>query len=146
MDKNKLKKMQKLAASPEIQKKMAEANSGEEWTPVRIIDFWRAQGIDLTEDDLKMPKHNMSDDELEAVSGGGGCGCVLGGGGSGDFLDCNCVGGGAGSIDWKDKDGTVKKGSKGFYNKYGGCICPVAGVGATNWGNVPPHPLEPNEK
>ncbi|MCR4770895.1 MAG: Nif11-like leader peptide family RiPP precursor [Oscillospiraceae bacterium] len=63
-------------------------------TPETVIKLAEEKGFSLTEDDVKIgeaPTGELSDDELDAVAGGTGCGCVLGGGG-GD--GCVCVFGG----------------------------------------------------
>lgn len=75
-------------------------------------------GYDFNESDLTdvTPLKNgaLSDDELEAVSGGGNinCYCAIGGGSSGGTWECACIIGGGGS----DGHGNV-------------CICPIGGSG-----------------
>lgn len=145
MKKEKMEKLQQLASTPEIQQKMEALKSEGEMTGARIIDFWKAQGIELTEDDLKAPSHEMSDDELEAVSGGGGCGCCGTGGGWGDMMRCMCILSGGGGIDYRTSSGELKEGIDCRFSKYGNCMCLGAGAGATNWGDVTPHILEPGE-
>ena len=142
MNKNLQDKLQQLAATPEIHEKMMELNKDGDVTSAQIIDFWKAQGVELTEEDLKVPTQNLSDDELDAVVGGGGCGCCVTGGGWGDELHCGCMLAGAGGIYYYDSDGNLTT----IMNKYGGCICPAAGAGATNWGSVQPHTLHPDER
>lgn len=145
MNEEKKKKLKQLASSPEIKQKMAALKKEGEVTEGKIIDFWKAQGIELTEDDLKTPSYEMSDDELEAVSGGGGCGCCGTGGGWGDLLHCECILAGGGSLAYKKKDGTIREGGGDKICQYGGCFCYGGGAGATNWGNVSPHVLIPGE-
>ena len=92
----------------------------EQETPEKVIAFARAHGYDLTDDDFKAEPSKygeLDDDELEAVSGGSVCACVVGGGGKGgDDRDekCACVVAGFG------------------YNKYGDarCACAAGGGGA----------------
>lgn len=145
MDEKLQNKLKQLAATSEIQEKMSELQKSGEVTTAKIIDFWKAQGIDLTEEDLKAPSQELSDDELKGVSGGGGCGCCVTGGGWGDLLECSCIGIGGGGIPFRLASGTVIRGIDAKFNKYGGCTCPVAGAGATNWGNITPHILEIGE-
>ena len=73
-------------------------------------------GIELSEADFAKEESNgeLSDDELDAVAGGGGCGCPVGGGGKGtdkwgDEYTCGCA----------------------FYGQGGSnnCVCPFVGGG-----------------
>ncbi len=74
-------------------------------------------GFELTEADFETQNSEMSEDELNAVAGGGTCACVLGGGGTKDDYDvdqvCACVITGLGL----DCDGIPR------------CICEVGGGG-----------------
>lgn len=58
----------------------------------------REQGVELTEADF-VQKYELSDDELNAVAGGGKCICSFGGGGqySDGSVRCVCVIGGDGN-------------------------------------------------
>ena len=116
---------------PEINEMIKElrADSQEEMQ-AKMIELLKEYGVELTAEDLKAPSGELSDDELEAVSGGGGCGCPVIGGGGGDYLGCFCVAEGSGTLDGTDK-----------INEYGGCYCAGAGAGATNWGDEEPHPF-----
>lgn len=146
MNKDLQDKLQQLAATPEIIEKMTELNKDGDVTSAQIIDFWKAQGVELTEEDLKVPTQNLSDDELDAVVGGGGCGCCVTGGGWGDEMRCECIGAGVGGINYYDRNGRFHNGDEGGYTpSYGWCTCIVAGAGATNRGSVAPHILQPNE-
>ncbi len=65
-----------------------------------LIALAKEQGIELTEADF-VPNKEMSEEELEVVSGGGVCACVPAGGGTakGEYDDaCGCylLGGGEG--------------------------------------------------
>ena len=67
----------------------------------KFIALAKEQGIELTKEDFgEAPaKHGeVDDDELEAVSGGGKCGCAIGGGGKGGGYDkpCGCAAFGVG--------------------------------------------------
>jgi len=84
-----------------------------------LIAIAKELGVDLSAEDFGEPEktvHELSDDELEVVSGGGYCVCVAGGGGTADDLNktCACVGYGQGHT----RCGKVR------------CICPVGGGGA----------------
>lgn len=48
-------------------------------------------GIELTEADFEQPAGELSDDELDAVAGGGACACVAGGGGTEKKKDGKCA-------------------------------------------------------
>ncbi len=140
MNKEKQEKIQELISSPEVQEKMKALNNDGEVTSAKIIDFWKAQGVELTEEDLKVPSHEMSEDELEAVSGGGGCGCFAGGGGTGDYLECICYGAGSGGLITIGRhSGKLLTGGEAMWSARGGCWCIVTGAGATNWGKEIPH-------
>ena len=73
-----------------------------------LIVIAKENGIELTESDLAAPSGEISDDELEAVVGGGDCYCALGGGGT-------------------------KEGAHGYAEQYWGgldvCACVLAGFG-----------------
>lgn len=105
-----MKKLLELASVNEEFKDKMNAASKEE-----LIALAKEHGLTLTEADFDAPTGELSDDELDAVSGGNGCGCTLGGGGKGaGFSSCVCVGGGAGL-----ENGTKKT----------RCVCAIAGMG-----------------
>lgn len=131
MNNPKQEQLQKIMHEhPEINDKIKElhADSQSEMQEQMIV-LLKEYGVELTDEDFKAPGGELSDDELEAVSGGGGCGCPVFGGGGGDYLKCVCVIGGLGNI--------VVNGVK-YPVDYGGCLCPAAGAGATNWGDDHP--------
>jgi len=103
---------EKVSASEELAKKMNATKNEQE-----LIAFAKELGIELTAEDIKQPVAEISDDELEAVAGGGdvSCACAMGGGGTKDGNDktCACVLAGAG------------------YSKSGRerCVCGFAGYG-----------------
>ena len=86
-----------------------------------MIEILKEYGVLFTTEDFKAPEGELSDDELNAVAGGGGCGCPVVGGGGGDDLTCVCIAGGTGYV----------RGCGGF-SLEGGCFCALAGAGATN--------------
>ena len=91
----------------------------------RLIAIAKEINLELTEEDLKAPeKEELSDDELAAVAGGGGCFCGLAGLGRYDGIDCRCALGGAGFCDAETSYCT------GHGNAF--CICAIAGGGATD--------------
>lgn len=66
-----------------------------------LLALAKELGIELTEADLAKPAaEELSDDELDAIAGGGdvSCACAMGGGGTKDNNDktCACVLAGAG--------------------------------------------------
>ena len=123
MNKEKQEKLtQFLKENPELQKKLnnlAKENSNS--LNQQAAALLSGAGIEISVDDLKVPTDELSEDELKSVAGGGGCGCFLGGYGSGDYLECTCEGYGQGGV---NGNGICE---------IGGCVCPVAGAGATNW-------------
>lgn len=97
-------------------KALAEKVSAEK-DPAALFALAKEMGFELTEDDLKKPVEEISDDELDAVAGGGdvSCACAMGGGGTKDSNDktCACVLAGAGYA----KSGRER------------CVCGFAGYG-----------------
>lgn len=89
--------------NPELKEKLKALPEG---TPKEdIIQLAKEYGFNLTDNIFEAPKDNaLSDDELEAVAGGGGLACF-----------CIAAGGGGGI---SDKDGHTF-----------GCACPVYGQG-----------------
>lgn len=86
-------------------------------TKEELIAMAKELGFELTDEDFA-EKNELNDDELDAVTGGAECGCLLGGGGKAggkwDNKVCVCVTGGGGQTG----DGTCR------------CACTVAGWGA----------------
>ena len=81
-----------------------------------LIAVAKELGIELSDADFEQPKE-LTDDELDAVAGGGRCICSFGGGGKAGEGEktCACVMGGGGEY----KDGSVR------------CVCIIGGDG--NW-------------
>ena len=120
---NKQEQLQKvLQEHPELGDKLkAIATDSQTQMQEKMIELLKEYGVILTAEDFKAPVGELSDDELNAVAGGGGCGCPVVGGGGGDELVCVCIAGGTGCV----------IGSYGL-NSQGGCVCVAAGAGATN--------------
>ena len=127
MNKEKQEKLtQFLKENPELQKKLnnlAKENSND--FNQQAAALLSGAGIEISVDDLKVPTDELSEDELMAIAGGGGCGCAAGGYGGGDTLYCWCIGYGSGGVNEKVDLITSK----------GGCACIGAGAGATNYGD-----------
>ena len=120
---NKQEQLQKvLQEHPELGDKLkAIATDSQTQMQEKMIEILKEYGVSFTAEDFKAPEGELSDDELHAVAGGGGCGCPVVGGGGGDDLTCVCIAGGTGYV----------RGCGGF-SLEGGCFCAVAGAGATN--------------
>ena len=120
---NKQEQLQKvLQEHPELGDKLkAIATDSQTEMQEKMIEILKEYDVSLTAEDFKVPEGELSDDELNAVAGGGGCGCPVVGGGGGDELVCVCIAGGTGFV----------IGSGGL-NEQGGCVCVAAGAGATN--------------
>lgn len=80
-----------------------------------IIASAKELGIALTEADFER-NTELSDDELDAVAGGGKCVCVIGGGGEsgGVSQTCYCVGSGGGYMSSGDCRCECLAGGAGF--------------------------------
>lgn len=108
----------------ENMKKLLEIVSGNEELVAKIsamgkdelIALAKSLGAELTEADFEQV-HELSDDELDAVAGGGRCICSFGGGGKASEGEktCACVMGGGGEY----SNGDVR------------CVCIIGGDG--NW-------------
>ena len=122
---NKQEQLQKvLQEHPELGDKLkAIATDSQTQMQEKMIEILKEYGVSFTAEDFKAPEGELSDDELNAVAGGGGCGCAAIGGGGGDDLTCVCIAGGTGYV----------RGCGGF-SLEGGCFCALAGAGATNRG------------
>ena len=120
---NKQEQLQKvLQEHPELGDKLkAIATDSQTQMQEKMIEILKEYGVSFTAEDFKAPEGELSDDELNAVAGGGGCGCAAIGGGGGDDLTCVCIAGGTGYV----------RGCGGF-SLEGGCFCALAGAGATN--------------
>ena len=112
MTENLMKFMTKVSEDQELAEKI-----GRESDVQVLIAAAKEMGFELTEADFEKEPVEVSDDELEAVSGGSdvSCACAMGGGGTKDSNDktCACVLAGAG------------------YSKSGRerCVCGFAGYG-----------------
>ncbi len=70
MDNAKIEKMEELLERPDVQEKLAEMEKNKELTSAVILDFWKEQGVELTEEELKEFATEISDDDLDEVVGG----------------------------------------------------------------------------
>lgn len=116
-----MNELQKLIESNQEFKAKAEAlDKDPKATVADIIALAKEYGVEIAETDFRAvpAEGELSDDELEAVAGGGDCYCVLGGGGSaGKHCDtCACVIYGVGMDDQNRSR----------------CQCPTVGDG-TDW-------------
>ena len=116
--------------NPEIKEKALACNElGKEKGLIAFIELAKENGIELCETDFEAAEGELSEDELDAVSGGrlgseetheGHCGCFAGGAGGGQMLNdgktygCACVAYGQGG------DGK---------NDHWECFCVVIGNG-----------------
>jgi len=105
------KKFLELLSSDEV---LAARVAGK--TKEELVEIAKEHGIPLCAKDFAPPAQVLSDDELDAVVGGGNCTCVLGGGGTPDEQNktCACVVYGQGDT----RSGSMR------------CMCPVGGAGA----------------
>lgn len=110
MNDNLKKFLEQVSADEELCAKVSQADKEQ------LIAIAGEMGIKLTVEDFEQPTE-LSDDELDTVSGGSdvSCACAMGGGGTKDSNDktCACVLTGAGY-------------SKNGRNR---CVCGIAGCG-----------------
>lgn len=143
--------MELVSSNKEYAEKLMEINKNypeKDGNMPELIKFANTLGIALTEDDFKEEDetYNLSDDELEAVSGGGtvvnsrnssagysDCFCFMGGGGTSDENQktCACIAAGCGEM----TDYGKEMAAQGKY-KYAGSkkdpvamYCALAGTG-----------------
>ena len=111
MPENMKRFLELVSRNDEIAKKLNDMSREE------IIATAKQLGVALAEEDFAQAAE-LSDDDLDAVAGGGVCACVLGGGGTEDKSDktCACVLGGGG----EDRCGWVR------------CVCIMGGNGVDN--------------
>ena len=122
---NAKKWLELVSTDPELQQKTKELQTETiDQQKAKITELAQAHGITLTEEDFAIPQGGeLSDDELDAVAGGGGCGCPVIGGGKGydgerDYdYKCGCISAGFGGK-------TVEE--KVLMN----CVCSIIGGGA----------------
>lgn len=83
-----------------------------------LIVLAKELGVALTAVDFEPQEGKLSADELEAVAGGGVCGCAVGGGGTAGENDhaCACVFGGYGKST----------------ERHERCLCALAGAGGSD--------------
>ena len=122
MTENMKKFLELVSKNEELGKKLCEADKE------AVIAMAKELGIALTNADFAQ-NNELSDDELDAVAGGGwDCGCFMGGGGTGDgeitFVGetvnqktCACVLAGAGMATYSDGKDRSR------------CACALAGTG-----------------
>ena len=123
MTENAKKWMELVSRNKELQEKlMAMNNKTLEEAKKNVIALAGENGVTLSDEDFTpVPREELSDDELDDVAGGGGCGCPLAGGGggkdarTGKAYKCGCF--------------TVGSGGEPA-SAY--CICPFIGGGTDN--------------
>ena len=95
MDELKEKVLEIASQDEEFAEKLKAAGTEE-----AVVELLVEKGLDVTAEDLKALAQpapegvsKLSEDELDAVAGGGGCFCVAGGGGTAGTYDrtCACV-------------------------------------------------------
>ena len=95
-----------------------------------LLALAKELGFELTETDFLQAEGELTENELDVVTGGKACYCVLGGGGKVDSQDdvCACVAYGQGHIS-EDSTYTLKRGKAR-------CVCVAGGGGVTaeEWG------------
>lgn len=92
MNENMKKFLEQVSQDKDLANQLKEAGKDE------AIAAAKELGIALTDADFEQI-NELSDDELDAVAGGGKCTCVLGGGGTGEdgvSKTCACILGGGG--------------------------------------------------
>jgi len=129
MSENLKKFLETVSANEKLAEKTGRASREE------LLAMAKELGLALTEEDFLQKSGELSDDELDAVAGGGTCVCVVGGGGKkagdGSVYDvCACVAAGTGL---KKLTQTVYDPVMGEWStethKVARCVCVTAGAG-----------------
>ena len=126
--------VEKISADSKLKRQVAEiceSGKSNEEIDQELIALAKELGLTVTAKELDAYENGeeLSDDELEAVTGGGACACVLPGGGGGDGLKCGCFTGGNGRV-FEYRPATDDYLQLPW--DQGGCVCAGAGAGATN--------------
>lgn len=113
MTENAKKFLAQVSQDTELAEKLRSANVEQ------VIALGKELGFNLTEDDFAQPEGEVSEEELDAVSGGKTCACLVNGGGSKSLSDniCACVWGGYGSGEFDSGETFLR------------CACVVTGGG-----------------
>ena len=112
------KLMELIKTTPELKEKVDILNKDKNAKVADFIALAAEYGVTLTQEDFtkKPDEGELSDEELEAVAGGGECLCIYGGGGEADYGHSTCVcvigGGGDGKNGWEP------------------CVCILGGYGS----------------
>lgn len=98
MTENMKKFLERMSANEELRDRV------NQMTEEELLHEAAKLGIALTDEDFKQEESQgtLSDDELDAVSGGGKCGCYGSGGGTADgtgLKPCGCVAVGVGGFE-----------------------------------------------
>ena len=109
-----------VSGTKALQEKLMELqNEAPEQQKMTMARMAKEKGIVLTEEDFASAEsEELSDDELDAVAGGGGCGCPFIGGGAGtdpengEKFSCGCFSCGSGQENGRHH-----------------CFCPFVGGG-----------------
>ncbi|MCC8152391.1 MAG: Nif11-like leader peptide family RiPP precursor [Lachnospiraceae bacterium] len=116
--------LEAVEKNEELKAKVDALSNKPDAVPADFIALAKEYGFTLTEADFAEGKTEgeITEDELEAVAGGGACACTLGGGGnpSDTTQTCYCVFAGA---------GYRKTGGEGLDAR---CVCPLVGGGTAD--------------
>ena len=102
MTENLKKFLEEVSKDEALQAKVNALESNKETAMADIIALAKELGIELTEADFAQPDGEISEDELETISGGytvtkhDDCGCPISGSGTTISNFCYCVAGGGG--------------------------------------------------
>ena len=110
MTENLKKFLEAVSKDEALQAKVNALESNKETAMADIIALAKELGIELTEADFAQPDGEISEDELETISGGytitkhDDCGCPISGSGTTVSNFCYCVAGGGGGGRQSDED------------------------------------------
>lgn len=114
--------LEEAEKNQELKEKIVELDKNPESTLKDYIKVAAEYGIELKEEDFKPAQAEITDDELDAVAGGGDCACVIGGGGTSSQLGDTCVCAVAGGGEYSSQ--AIENGAR--------CVCAFAGGGTDN--------------
>lgn len=97
------KLLEEMEKNAQLKEKIEKLDQDPKSAPKDYMELAAEYGIELKEEDFKPAgeQGGLTENDLDAVAGGGECYCAVGGGGTASYSSdaCGCVLGGAGTYD-----------------------------------------------